>query len=194
MLDISDAARRIARSHVGNPHRLATMFRRYDSARMNRVSLQEFAQVMINCDLGATRGEAMHLAQTLDRGDGSVDYNSFIHAISLCDVPSEGGGGENDDAGNRPGVSSASSPGSVASSTASGKKDKEAKKSGKPRQAFGNRSDAVPLAPSSPYIRRRPYAARVRCLVANTQNTRLCLLAISVEEMYGNRPLFILLV
>jgi hypothetical protein len=141
LLDIKDAARRIARSHVGNPHRLATMFRRFDSARLNRVSLQEFAQVMINCDLGATRGEAMHLAQTLDRGDGSVDYNSFIHAVSLCDVSSEGGGGGHNYAGDGPGMSSSSSPGSVASSTATapGKKDKEAKKSGKKSQAFGTR-------------------------------------------------------
>lgn len=62
-LGVEQAVKRIWRSRVGNPHRLAAMFRRYDPSRTQRVSLQEFTQVMLDCDLDLSRSEAMQLAQ-----------------------------------------------------------------------------------------------------------------------------------
>ncbi len=52
-VDMEHTLKRIADSRVGNPHRLASMFRRYDQARINRVSVQEFAQVRlrVSCHL-----------------------------------------------------------------------------------------------------------------------------------------------
>ncbi len=44
-IGFEQALKMVANSRVGNPHRLTSMFRRYDAARINRVSLQEFAQV-----------------------------------------------------------------------------------------------------------------------------------------------------
>ena len=100
-------AMKISQSKVGNPFRLARMFRRYDTEQgkhSKTVLLDEFVQVMmdrcvrsqsavesprskiiltawLNSNLEVPRGEAIKLSQELDRGDGNINYMDFIRRV-----------------------------------------------------------------------------------------------------------------
>jgi len=77
-------AMKISQSKVGNPFRLARMFRKYDTEQgkhSKTVLLDEFVQVMMDSNLEVPRGEAIKLSQELDRGDGNINYMDFIRRV-----------------------------------------------------------------------------------------------------------------
>jgi len=88
----ASVAERVSACKAGNPLRLRSMFRRYDTARRQRVSAAEFAQVMLDCNSDVTRAEAEALAHSLSAGDGSIAYAAFVDQVKQAARGGEGGG------------------------------------------------------------------------------------------------------
>jgi Ca2+-binding EF-hand superfamily protein len=86
--EVTSVLHKVARSRSFNPHKLASMFKKFNpESAFDRVSIPEFAQVLIDSNIDITRPEATRCAMALSDNDGFVNCSAFVRDVEAAADP-----------------------------------------------------------------------------------------------------------